>query len=108
MVYVKKKIYIRLEDRQNQMNELASNTKGQGYEADRKRGNKYMAIQEQDKWIEKQIKVQFTVNYLRKVRLILKSKLNGQKKIEGISAWSFSYLRYEGWVVTWRVEEINS
>jgi len=40
------------------------------------------------------MKTQFTKEYKRRLRLILKSKLNGRNKIKAINTWAAAVLRY--------------
>ena len=57
-------------------------------------GYKYLGIMEVDKIKENEMKLQFAKEYKRRVRLILKSKLNGKNKMKAINAWVVAVLRY--------------
>ena len=40
------------------------------------------------------MKIKVTAEYKRRLRLILKSKFNGKKKIQAINSWAVTLLRY--------------
>ena len=70
-------------------------------------GYKYLGILESDKIKENEMKLQFVKEYKRKIRLILKSKLNGKNKIKAINTWAVAVLRYGAGILTWNVEELK-
>ena len=70
-------------------------------------GFKYLGILESDKIKENEMKLQFLKEYKRRVRLILKSKLNGKNKVKGINTWAVAVLRYGAGILEWNVEEIK-
>ena len=70
-------------------------------------GYKYLGILESDKIKENEMKLQFVKEYKRRVRLILKSKLNGKNKIKAINTWAVAVLRYGAGILTWNVEELK-
>ena len=49
---------------------------------------KYLGILEYDKMKEKKMKDMFVTGYKRRLKLVLKSKLNGQNKIMAINTWA--------------------
>ena len=57
-------------------------------------GYTYLGILETDKIKEKEMKEKFSKEYLRRLRLILRSKLNGRNKIMAVDTWAFSVMRY--------------
>ena len=57
-------------------------------------GYTYLGIWETDKIKEKEIKEKFSKEYLRRLRLILRSKLNGRNKIMAVNTWVVSVMRY--------------
>ena len=57
-------------------------------------GYTYLGILETDKIKEKEMKEKFSREYLRRLRLILRSKLNGRNKIMAVDTWAFSVMRY--------------
>ena len=46
--------------------------------------------------------------YKKKLRLILRSKLNGRKKVTAINTWAVAIFRYGAGILSWRVHELNS
>ena len=70
-------------------------------------GYKYLGILEADTILEKEMKEMFQKEYLRRLRCILKSKLNGKNKIKGINSWAVSLLRYGGGLISWKKEELQ-
>ena len=59
-------------------------------------GYKYLGILEMDKIMESEMKKLVRIEYLRRVKLVLKSKLNGKYKIQGMNTWAVSLIRYGG------------
>ena len=57
-------------------------------------GYKYLGILELDKIKEKEMKELFRTECLRRVNLIMKSKLNGRNKILAANTWAVSLMRY--------------
>ena len=57
-------------------------------------GYKYLGILEYDRVKEQEMKDKFRNEYVRKAKLILKSKLNGRNKTMSLNTWEFSILRY--------------
>lgn len=47
-----------------------------------------------DKVMKKEMKTQFLEEYMRRIKLIVKSKLNGKNEISVLNTWSVSVLRY--------------
>ena len=56
-------------------------------------GYKYLGILEVDMMKEKEMKKRFVREYKRRLKLVLKSKLNGKNKINAINTWAVSVLR---------------
>ena len=46
--------------------------------------------------------------YIRRLRKVLKSKLNGGNLVHGVSAWAVSLLRYSAAFVSWRKSELQA
>ena len=57
-------------------------------------GYTYLGILETDKINEREMKEKFSKEYLRRLRLILRSKLNGRKKVIAVNIWAVSVMRY--------------
>ena len=71
-------------------------------------GYKYLGILEYDKIKERLMKDQVIKEYKRRVRLILKSKLNGKNKIEAINTWAVAIVRYGAGILEWRADELRA
>ena len=55
---------------------------------------KYHGIVELDKVKENEMKERTTKEYKQRLRLVLKSKLNGKNKTTAINAWAVAIFRY--------------
>ena len=53
------------------------------------------------------MKIKVTAEYKRRLRLILKPKLNGKNKTEAINTWEVALLRYRSGVINWTVDELK-
>ena len=53
------------------------------------------------------MKIKVTAEYKMRLRLILKSKLNGKNKIQGINTWAVALLRYGAEIINWKVDELK-
>ncbi|CAB3982989.1 Hypothetical predicted protein [Paramuricea clavata] len=69
-------------------------------------GYKYLGILELDKIMEGEMKRKFVKEYRRRLRLVLKSKLNGRNKIMAMNTWAVALLRYGAGVLKWTKDEI--
>lgn len=54
-----------------------------------------------DKVMKKEMKTQFLEEYMRRIKLIVKSKLNGKNEISVLNTWSVSVLRYVAGIKKW-------
>ena len=70
-------------------------------------GYTYMGILELDEIKEHEMKHKVTAEYKRRLRLILKSKLNGKNKIRAINTWAVALLRYGAGIINWKVDELK-
>ena len=52
------------------------------------------------------MKLNVLKEYIRRLRKVLKSKLNGGKLVRGVNAWTVSLLRYSAAFVSWRKSEV--
>jgi len=57
---------------------------------------------------EKKMKDVFAAEYKRRIKLVLKSKLNGKNKILAINAWAVAVLRYSFGELDWKKEELTA
>ena len=62
-------------------------------------GHKYVGILEGDQIMENEMKEIFRKEYTRRMKLVLKSKLNGRNKILAINMWAVSLLRYSRGII---------
>ena len=53
------------------------------------------------------MKIKVTAEYKRRLRLILKSKLNAKNKIQAINTWAVVQLRYEAGIINWKVVRLK-
>ena len=55
---------------------------------------KYLGILEADKFLEEKMKLNVSKEYIRRLRKVLKSKLNGGNLVREVNTWAVSLLRY--------------
>ena len=53
------------------------------------------------------MKIKVTAEYRRRLRLILKSKLNDNNKIQAINTWAVAQLRSGAVIIIWKVDNLN-
>ena len=53
------------------------------------------------------MKMTFRGEYLRRTKLIIKSRLNGRNKIIAINTWAVSLMRYGAGIVKWIKNELD-
>ena len=53
------------------------------------------------------MKIKVTAGYKRRLRPILKSKLNGKNKIQAINTWAVALLRYGAGIINSKVDELK-
>ena len=71
-------------------------------------GYTYLGIVELDKIKESEMKKKTIKEYKRRLRLILKSKLNGKNKITAINTWTVAIFRYGAGMIDWKESELKS
>ena len=54
------------------------------------------------------MKLNVSKEYIRRIRKILKSKLNGGNLVHGVNTWAVSLLRYSAASVSWRKSELQA
>ena len=74
---------------------------GENIKAVDSKGYKYLGILELDKIKENEMKEVFRREYLRRVNLAMKSKLNGRNKIMAINIWAVLLMRYGAGIFKW-------
>ena len=67
---------------------------------------KYLGTLECNQVMEKEMKTIFRKEYIRRLKLVLKSKLNGRNKILAINIWAVSLLRYSGGIIRWNKDDV--
>ena len=60
-----------------------------------------------DKIKENEIKEKIIKEYKRRLRLILKSKLNGKNKIKAIHTWAVTIFRHGTGITQWKESELK-
>ena len=68
---------------------------------------KYLGILEADKFLEQKMKLNVSKEYIRRLRKVLKSKLNGGNLVRGVNTWAVSLLRYSAAFVSWQKSEMQ-
>ena len=71
------------------------------------KGYTYLGILELDQIKEHEMKNKVTTGYKRRLRQILKSKLNGKNKIQAINIWAVAFLRCGAGIINWKVAELK-
>ena len=71
-------------------------------------GYTYLGILELDMIKEREIKKNIDREYKRRLRLILKSKLNGRNKILAMNTWRVALLRNGAGIIDWNCEELRN
>ena len=69
---------------------------------------KYLGILEVDKFLEEKMKLIVSKEYIRRLRKVLKSKLNGGNLVCGVNTWAVSLLRYSAAFVSSRKSELQA
>ena len=69
---------------------------------------RYLGILEADKFLEEKMKLNVSKECIRRLRKVLKSKLNGGNLVHGVNAWAVSLLRYLTVFVSWRKSELHA
>ena len=70
-------------------------------------GYKYLGVFEADEMLHSQMKEKVSKEYLKRVRKLGKSKLNGRNLIQGINTWAVSLIRYAGGIINWTKKELR-
>ena len=55
---------------------------------------KYLGILEADQFLQEKMKLNVWKEYVRRLRKVLKSKLNNMNLVCGVNTWAVSVLRY--------------
>ena len=55
---------------------------------------KYLGILEANKFLEGKMKLNVSKEYIRRLKKVFKSKLNGKNLVHGVNTWAVSLVRY--------------
>ena len=69
---------------------------------------KYLGILEADTFLEEKMKLNVSKEYIRRLRKVLKLKLNGGNLVHGVNTWAVSLLRYSAAFASWRKSELQA
>ena len=69
---------------------------------------KYVGILAADKFLEEKMKLNVSKEYIRRIRKVLKAKLNGGNLNHGVNTWAVSLLRFSAAFVSWRKSELEA
>ena len=76
-------------------------------EIDTEDGYKYLGVLEADTMKEKKMKDILKEEYLRRIRSIMKSKLNSKNVISAINSRAISIIRYSAGIIKWTIKEMK-
>ena len=79
---------------------------GMTIKEEKSEGHRYLGILELDKVKDKEMKEQFEKEYMRRLKAVLISKLNGRNKILAVNTWAVSVLRYGARIMKWNKDKI--
>ena len=68
----------------------------------------YLGILETDMTKEKEMRKKFSKEYLRRLKLILRSKFNERNKIMAVNTWAVSAMRSGAEILKWNTDELKS
>ena len=69
---------------------------------------KYLGILGTDKFSEEKMKLNVSNEYIKRLRKVLNSKLNGGNLVGGVNTWAVSLLRYSAAFVIWRKSQLHA
>ena len=69
---------------------------------------KCLGILQADTFLEEKMNLNVSKEYIRRLRNVLKSKLNGENLVRGVNNWAVSLLRYSAAFVSWRKSELQA
>ena len=69
---------------------------------------KYLGILETDKSLEEKMKLNVSKEYIRRLRKVLRSKLNGGNLVRGVNTWAVPLLRHSTAFVSWSKSELQA
>ena len=69
---------------------------------------KYLGILEAERFLGEEMKLKVSKKYFRRLKKVLKSKLNGASLVQGVNTWAVSLLRYSAAFISWRKCELQA
>ena len=69
---------------------------------------KYLEILEAERFLGEEMKLKVSKEYFRRLKKVLKSKLNGGNLVQGVNTWAVSLLRYSAAFISWRKCELQA
>ena len=69
---------------------------------------KCLGILEADRFLGEGMKLNISKEYFRKLKKVLKLKLNGGNLVQGVNTWAISLLRYSAAFISWRKCELKA
>ena len=70
-------------------------------------GYKYLGILENDKILTREMKEHVSALYKKRLKLLLKTKLNARNLITAINSWAVAVVRYSAGFLDWTKEEMD-
>ena len=70
-------------------------------------GYKYLGVLELDSMLCKEMKSKVKEVYLRRLKLLLKTRLNGKNLFQAINSWAVAVVRYSAAFVNWTQDEMK-
>ena len=67
-----------------------------------------MRIMKLDRVKEQEMKDILRDEYVRRLKLVMSSKLNGRNKIKAVNTWAVALLRYSRGVIKWQKNELQN
>ena len=71
------------------------------------KGCTYLGVMELDQVMEEEMKKKIMKEYYRRLKLVLKSKLNGRNIILAINTWAVAVIRYGAGIIDWNMGELK-
>ena len=69
---------------------------------------KYLGILETERFLGEEMKLKVSDEYFRRLKKVLKSKLNEGNLVQGVNTWTVSLLRYSAAFISWRKCELQA
>ena len=69
---------------------------------------RYLGVLEANEIKMKAMKEKVRNEYIRKIKLLLESKLNGGNYVKAMNTWAVAVLRYSGGILDWTKEELEN